>query len=200
MVNTRGYFFLDSVRCFSPWVTSCESTGRPFLRLTASMYILARFPLSAFSPKCRYSSSVEGTQKGSCSITWNVIRERENFFERYTPSLYAVLCVQLAPGPARVGAASRLHAAPLRKLHHHNTHTLLCTVTNIHTYCCYWFFSYSLFITDFFFSFSHLFFFFFFLFFILLTGHILFFTQKISDFFFYCKLLNVFRILIVNDS
>lgn len=31
------HLFFERVRCFSACVTSCESTGRPFLRRTASM-------------------------------------------------------------------------------------------------------------------------------------------------------------------
>lgn len=61
--------FLLSVLCFSACSTIFSSTDRPFRLRTAFRYFRAWFSESAFSPKCRYSSSVVGTQKGSLGMT-----------------------------------------------------------------------------------------------------------------------------------
>ena len=55
------------VLCFSACSTTFFSTNSPFLFLTLSIYLLATFSLSAFSPRSSNSSSVVGTQKGSSS-------------------------------------------------------------------------------------------------------------------------------------
>ena len=55
-----SYFF--RVLCFSAYSTVFASTYKPFLRLTLFIYFIAWFSESAFSPKCKYSSSVVGTQ------------------------------------------------------------------------------------------------------------------------------------------
>uniref|UniRef100_A0A182M670 Uncharacterized protein n=1 Tax=Anopheles culicifacies TaxID=139723 RepID=A0A182M670_9DIPT len=56
-----------TVRCFSANSTSFLSTGKPLRSRIASIYTRATFVKSAFSPYCRYSSSVDGTQCGSIS-------------------------------------------------------------------------------------------------------------------------------------
>ena len=57
----------------------CELTDKPFLLRTLSMYFLARFAESAFSPKCRYSSSVVGIQNGSMSMIYGKREESFSF-------------------------------------------------------------------------------------------------------------------------
>lgn len=69
MMTQLRHLFLPSVRCFSANCTILCCTIRPLRRRTWSMYLRARFSLSAFSPQCRYSSSVLGDQNGSTSIT-----------------------------------------------------------------------------------------------------------------------------------
>jgi hypothetical protein len=62
--------YLFNVFCFSASLTNLPlspSTTKPFLRLTPSMNRLATFSLSASSPRSSFSSSVNGTQKGSSS-------------------------------------------------------------------------------------------------------------------------------------
>src|SRR6218665_909250 len=63
------YLFFFSVRCFSANSTIFSLTLSPLRLRTAFMCLRATFSESAFSPKCRYSSSVVGTQNGSISIT-----------------------------------------------------------------------------------------------------------------------------------
>lgn len=63
------YLFLLRVLCFSACSTIFSSTYSPFRFRTAFMYFRAWFSESAFSPKCKYSSSVVGTQKGSLGMT-----------------------------------------------------------------------------------------------------------------------------------
>jgi len=65
------YLFFFNVLCFSANSTIFSLTWRPLRRRTAFMCFRATFSLSAFSPKCKYSSSVVGTQNGSISITYN---------------------------------------------------------------------------------------------------------------------------------
>lgn len=64
------YLFFDNVLCFSAFSTTCSSTNNPFRFLTESIYNFARFCESDLSPKCKYSSSVDGIQCGSISIVW----------------------------------------------------------------------------------------------------------------------------------
>lgn len=75
---TGYHFFLISVLCFSACSTIFSSTVKPLRLLTLFMYFLARFSTSDFSPKCAYSSSVRGVQKGSTSTTWKNLKYKFN--------------------------------------------------------------------------------------------------------------------------
>lgn len=62
------YLYADFiVFCFSANMTTLRSTAIPLRCRTESMYFLATFSRSAFSPRSSSSSSVVGTQKGSWS-------------------------------------------------------------------------------------------------------------------------------------
>lgn len=65
---SSSHLFLLRVLCFSACSTIFSSTWRPFRFRTAFMYFRAWLSESAFSPKCKYSSSVVGTQKGSLGM------------------------------------------------------------------------------------------------------------------------------------
>lgn len=62
--SIMGFFSLHffKVLCFSACSITFLSTKRPFLFRTLSMYFLATFSRSAFSPRSSNSSSVVGTQ------------------------------------------------------------------------------------------------------------------------------------------
>lgn len=72
-----AYLFLERVLCFSACSTSNSSTCKPLRRRTESMQSLARFAESALSPKCKYSSSVDGIQYGSMSTICNEKKNRQ---------------------------------------------------------------------------------------------------------------------------
>jgi ribosomal protein L32 len=58
------------VLCFSANSTILRSTNIPFRSRTSSIYSLATFVRSAFSPRSSNSSAVVGTQNGSRSKSW----------------------------------------------------------------------------------------------------------------------------------
>jgi len=109
------YLFFFNVLCFSANSTIFSLTWRPLRRRTAFMCFLATFSLSAFSPKCKYSSSVVGTQNGSISITCNEQLIQTNqcngciwykaariwkYFEGYIPHHYSHIVIINSLSPA----------------------------------------------------------------------------------------------------